>query len=233
MREASCTKVALFIFICMIQGAISAQQGIFQAPSGTMPQARVASHPAMPEQFYAVVQTTALYLDKDLEYPPPIRKTTVWYDRTNGRIRAEFEAKGQPWKALYRRYDKGMEFEIVHIEGRNRTCQFSKMREKMPLPEWPQNMTHIGQSTIRGRTCNHWQEDNGYYTVDFYESIGQVVAPVLIHHQGMDYDILDFKAGPIEEDIYQFPKDLRPLCTKVPNHVGFPYVHLLYTYLRF
>eukprot|EP00741_Cyanophora_paradoxa_P016044 tig00000042_g15489.t1 len=218
----------------VLLAAVLALAAAQTAPDGKMPEMGAAeSVPQLPPQFYAVVQTTALYLDKDLDYPPPIKKTTVWYDLTNGRIRAEFEAKGQPWRALYRRYDKGMEFEILHIQGRDKTCQFSKMREKMPLPEWPANMTLLGTKTMRGKQCNHWQEDNGFYKVDYYETTGPSPQPVLIHTDGMDYDILEFKAGPIEDSIYQFPTDLRPKCTKVPNHVGFPYVHLLYTYLRF
>eukprot|EP00274_Cyanoptyche_gloeocystis_P002180 CAMPEP_0196662666 /NCGR_PEP_ID=MMETSP1086-20130531/49834_1 /TAXON_ID=77921 /ORGANISM="Cyanoptyche gloeocystis , Strain SAG4.97" /LENGTH=219 /DNA_ID=CAMNT_0041998183 /DNA_START=90 /DNA_END=749 /DNA_ORIENTATION=+ len=204
-----------------------------QAPGGTIPEIGTSSLPSLPSEFYAVVQTTALYLDKDAEYPPSVKRTTVWYDSVHKKVRAEFEANGQPWRALYRRYDKGMEFEILHVAGREKTCQFSKMKEKMPSPEWPETLSYKGTDIVRGKFCHHWQEDNGYYKVDYYETVGPVRVPVLIHTEGMDYDVLEFRSGPIDQDIFHFPPDLRPNCTKVPNHVGFPYVHLLYTYLRF
>ena len=73
-------------------------------------------------------------------------------------------------------------------------------------------------------------------TMHFYETAGSHI-PVLLENDDMIYEFKDFAWGgkAKKEKTYALPKEWRKSdsCERVAQDVGFLYIHLLHTYVRF
>merc|ERR1711934_273488 len=91
------------------------------------------SAPVLPNQFSGTIETVALLLDKDIEYPPRIKRYDVHYDWVNKKAKVAVTA-GEEWDEYIMRYDQDMEHHI-EMEGKERKCYVSELKVQMPLPE--------------------------------------------------------------------------------------------------
>ena len=73
----------------------------------------------------------------------------------------------------------------------------------------------------------------------FYETVGKR-RPVLLENDDMTYEFLRFERGDeakaaSREDTYAVPAEYQAdgTCERVAQDVGFPYIHLLHTFVRF
>merc|ERR1711988_1751606 len=111
---------------------------MFEASTSATADAGALSAPVLPNQFSGTIETVALLLDKDIEYPPRIKRYDVHYDWVNKKAKVAVTA-GEEWDEYILRYDQDMEHHI-EMEGKERKCYVSELRVKMPLPEkmkWP------------------------------------------------------------------------------------------------
>merc|ERR1712086_1240417 len=133
------------------------------------------SAPVLPTQFSGTIETVALLLDKDIEYPPRVKRYEVHYDRD-------------------------MEHHI-EMEGKQRKCYVSELRVKMPLPErmkWPRL---VGIENKGGHKCYRWTEGKGDSKVDYFETV-QERRPVHLATPAMTYDFVNFKSGPPDPEVF-------------------------------
>merc|ERR1711871_851850 len=87
------------------------------------------------------------------------------------RARIDYEpVPHMPPKSFVRRYGLGFEWMVMEVRN-TKECQKSWMREAMPPPRYPDKFIYIGQEHVRGKLCNHWREDHGEETVEYYESV--------------------------------------------------------------
>jgi len=42
----------------------------------------------------------------------------------------------------------------------------------MPAPAFPERFIYMGQTRVRGKLCDHWREDHGEETVEYFETVG-------------------------------------------------------------
>merc|ERR1712195_284357 len=133
------------------------------------------SAPVLPTQFSGTIEAVALLLDKDIEYPPRVKRYEV-------------------------RYDQDMEHHI-EMEGKQRKCYVSELRVKMPLPErmkWPRL---VGIENKGGHKCYRWTEGKGDSKVDYFETV-QERRPVHLAPPAMTYDFVNFKSGPPDPEVF-------------------------------
>ena len=71
----------------------------------------------------------------------------------------------------------------------------------------------------------------------FYETEGTRI-PVLLENDDMTYEFLSFERGGDStkaalDETYAVPPEFGSDCERVAQDVGFPYIHLLHTFVRF
>lgn len=101
-------------------------------------------------------------------------------------------------------------------------------------------MSEVVTREVKGKRmkCTHWsQKEEGGSTMHFYETVGSRL-PVLLENDDMIYEFKKFnrKGKAAKASSYELPKEWQPksgACERVPQDVGFPYIHLLHTYVRF
>ena len=77
------------------------------------------------------------------------------------RSRVDYEpVPHMPPKSFVRRYDLGFEWMVMKVLG-EKSCHKSKLREAMPMPRYPDQLTFLGQERVRGKLCDKWREDHG------------------------------------------------------------------------
>ena len=216
--------------------------------------------PIPPRQFSVRIETTAHQLNATSDYPPYKRTMTVHYDYSARRARVDYDpVPHMPPKSFVRRYDMGFEWMVMEIRD-TKECQKSRMREAMPMPRYPDRFIYLGQTRVRGRLCDHWREDHGEETVEFFvtaEADGGTPAgtPLRLTTEAVDetvpqrrtrplmtYDLTRFEARAPPEELFRmessstggiFASDA-PLqiedCERVVQEMGFPYIHFLHTY---
>ena len=62
------------------------------------------------------------------------------------------------------------EFMVSEIRNK-KECQKSKLREAMPTPRFPDKFIYLGTEMVRGKKCDHWREDHGEETVEYFETV--------------------------------------------------------------
>lgn len=210
--------------------------------------------PTPPLQFSTRIETTAHQLNATSDYPPYKRYLTVHYDYAMRRVRIDYDpVPHMPPKSFVRRYDLGFEWMVVEIRA-TKECQKSKLREAMPMPRYPDAFVYLGEARVRGKRCDHWREDHGEETVEYFEDVetGQplritteavdAAAPVRLTTPLMTYDFYRFEPGPPAEEVFRmknsstaaiFASDAELLateCERVVQDMGFPYIHFGHTY---
>ena len=125
--------------------------------------------PKAHHQFTTRIETTAHQLNATSDYPPYKRYMTVYYDYTARRARLDYSpVPHMPPKSFVRRYDLGHEW-VVHEIVKSKECQKSRLREAMPRPRFPDKLIYLGEVRVRGRRCDHWREDHGGETIEYFE----------------------------------------------------------------
>eukprot|EP00735_Rhodelphis_limneticus_P009643 TRINITY_DN2840_c0_g1::TRINITY_DN2840_c0_g1_i1::g.6126::m.6126 TRINITY_DN2840_c0_g1::TRINITY_DN2840_c0_g1_i1::g.6126 ORF type:complete len:356 (+),score=55.69,UVR/PF02151.14/0.023,UVR/PF02151.14/3.5,DUF843/PF05814.6/0.0013,DUF2360/PF10152.4/1.7 TRINITY_DN2840_c0_g1_i1:34-1068(+) len=196
--------------------------------------------PRIPYQFSGRIELATKHLPRDNEYPPAWKHIDVKYDWVNKRawsyIHTSYEKKkGDEGTTYLRRYDLGYEYEIAQF-GPQMVCKRSRiLNAKMPRPSLLSPNAYKKEiTTVRGIQVEHWEEELGHGTLHFYRRV-DTKAPVRLENDDMIYDFLEWKEGEPNFD-WEIPSEFRPHeahCEKVPQDVGFPYVHLLGPYVRF
>lgn len=127
--------------------------------------------PTPPRAFSVVIETTAHQLNATSDYPPYKRYMTVHYDHPARRVRIDYDpVPHMPPKSFVRRYDLDFEWMVMEVNGANKECQKSRMREAMPYARFPEKLMYVGQANVRGMACDHWREDLGEETVEYFET---------------------------------------------------------------
>ena len=102
--------------------------------------------------FSVTIETTAHQLNATSDYPPYKRYMTVYYDYPNRRARIDYEpVPHMPPKSFVRRYDVGFEWMVMEVNGGNKECQKSRLREAMPYARFPDKLIYVGQARVRGK----------------------------------------------------------------------------------
>ena len=125
----------------------------------------------------------------------------------------------------------------------------------MPYPRYPDKFIFVGQTRVRGKLCDHWREDLGEETVEFFVSTEEPRVPMRLTTQAIEQREPEFVTQPLMTydlsrfDLHEPPEDLfrmassstssifaqsAPLkvedCERVVMDMGFPYIHFLHTY---
>jgi hypothetical protein len=206
------------------------------------------SLPTPHRQFFTRLETTAHQLNATSDYPPYKRYLSVHYDYTARRARIDYEpVPHMPPKSYVRRYDHGIEWMVTEIRS-TKECQKSRLREAMPMPAFPERFIYMGQARVRGKLCDHWREDHGEETVEYFESADtgipmrltteavESVSPTRVTTPLMTYDFYRFEPGPQPEDVFRMRASSQSAvfgtdntltiaeCDRVVQDMGFPYV---------
>ena len=212
------------------------------------------SLPTPHRQFFTRLETTAHQLNATSDYPPYKRYLSVHYDYTARRARIDYEpVPHMPPKSYVRRYDLGTEWMVTEIRS-TKECQKSRLREAMPMPAFPERFIYMGQARVRGKLCDHWREDLGEETVEYFETSDDHVplrlttqavestTPERVTTPLMTYDLTRFEARPPPEELFKMQSSSTssifaansPLtvdeCERVVQDMGFPYIHFMHTY---
>lgn len=239
MRLPSRTAATPPVLLLVVAGACGA------------PKALPTSH----KQFSVRIETTAHQLNSTQDYPPYKRYMTVHYDHAARRARVDYDpVPHMPPKSYVRRYD--LEFEWMVMEVREtKECQKSWLLEAMPYPHFPDKFIYVGQTRVRGLLCDHWREDLGGETVEYFETADDHVPmrltteaveqrePERVTQPLMTYDLSRFESRAPPEGLFRMASSSSapifasstPLtidnCERVVQDMGFPYIHLLHTYV--
>ena len=204
--------------------------------------------PTPHHQFSTHLETTAHQLNATSDYPPYKRYMSVHYDYSSRRARIDYQpVPHMPPKSYVRRYDLGHEWMVTEIRS-TKECQKSRLREAMPVPAFPKRFIYVGQARVRGMLCDHWREDLGEETVEYFEAADtgvpvrltteavESVSPVRVTIPLMTYDFYRFEPGPQPEEFFRmrassqssvFGTDTELTigeCDRVVQDMGFPYV---------
>jgi len=212
--------VVCFWSLCLC----AAQTGMFSPPGADGLDFGAISAPEFPLQFSGTIETVALLLDKNIEYPPRVKRYEVHYDHHAKMAKVAVTA-GEEWDEYIMRYDQDMEHHI-EMEGKERKCYISELKVKMPLPEKLKFPRYQGTTAVRGIDCHHWIDGKGDSKVDYFETV-QERRPLQLLTPAMSYDFIKFEAGP--PDSAGFDIDSRQCEEQVG---GFPYVHIWHYFIR-
>ena len=232
---------AMFAFC--VAAALGASE---RAPDKTLP----TPH----HSFFTRIETTAHQLNATSDYPPYKRYMAVYYDYASRRARIDYEpVPHMPPKSYVRRYDLGHEWMVTEIRS-TKECQKSRLREAMPAPAFPERFIYVGQTRVRGQLCDHWREDHGEETVEYFEAVDTRVplrltteavestSPERVTTPLMTYDFYRFEPGPQPDEAFRmlssstsgvFGTDGELAigeCERVVQDMGFPYIHFFHTY---
>ena len=210
--------------------------------------------PTTLKQFSARIETTAHQLNATADYPPYKRYMTVHYDYTNRRARIDYDpVPHMPPKSYVRRYDLDFEWMVMEVRD-TKECQKSRVREAMPYPRYPEKFIYMGQTRVRGKLCDHWREDLGEETVEYFETADEgiplrlttesveQIEPERVTTPLMTYDLSRFERRAPPEELFRMASSSAspifasnvPLkvddCERVVQDMGFPYIHFLHTY---
>ena len=107
---------------------------------------------------------------------------------------------------------------------------------------------------MRGKLCDHWREDHGEETVEYFETVDthlplrltteavESVSPERVTTPLMTYDFYRFEPGPQPDEAFRmlsssqssvFGTDAQLAigdCERVVQDMGFPYIHFFHTY---
>ena len=214
-----------------------------------------AQNKALPtphRQFSVSIETTAHQLNATSDYPPYKRYMTVYYDYTARRARIDYApVPHMPPKSFVRRYDIGFEWMVMEVR-QAKECQKSRMREAMPYARYPDKLIFVGQTRVRGKLCNHWREDLGEETVEYFEEAStgiplRLTTEAVEHSEDgglrdettplMTYDFTRFEAGAQDESLFRMASSSSSAifstdstltidqCERVVQDMGFPYIH--------
>ena len=155
--------------LCLLSVLCSGSKRPTRAPDKSLP----TPH----HQFFTRIETTAHQLNATSDYPPYKRFMSVHYDYSSRRARIDYEpVPHMPPKSYVRRYDLGHEWMVTEIRS-TKECQKSRLREAMPAPAFPERFIYMGQTRVRGKLCDHWREDHGEETVEYFETVGFLFYP--------------------------------------------------------
>merc|ERR1712046_41914 len=182
------------------------------------------SAPVLPNQFTGTIETVALLLEKNLEYPPRVKTYEVHYDWVNKKAKVAVTA-GEEWDEYIMRYDEDMEHHI-EMEGKERKCYVSELKVKMPLPEKLKSPRYQGPKEVRGSLCHHWVDGKGDSKVDYFETADKR-QPLQLLTPAMSYDFVSFIAGPPDPAVFEINSRQ---CEEQVG--GFPYVHVWHYFIR-
>merc|ERR1711934_834134 len=203
----------------------SASGGLFEPPATADGlDAGAISAPTFPQQFSGTIETVGLLLDKNIEYPPRVKRYEIHYDHPNKMAKVAVTA-GEEWDEYILRYDQDMEHHI-EMEGKERKCYVSELKVKMPLPEKMKYPRYQGTKQVKGIPCHHWVDGKGDSKVDYFETVAER-RPLQLLTPAMSYDFIKYTAGPPNPAVFNI--DSRKCEEQVG---GFPYVHVWHYFIR-
>ena len=133
------------------------------------------------------------------------------------------------------------EFMIEHVKVLSKyECKRSYLGDKMPLPEFPEELNYQGLVFLKGILCSYWTvsvQDLSLVHVYMNAKTGE---PVRVTEEWiedgnvtplMTYEFKNFRNEAPSPDVFELIEGFTPkTCDR---HVGgFPYVHIFHTYLR-
>ena len=122
------------------------------------------------------------------------------------------------------------------------------------MPRFPDRFIYVGKARVRGRVCDHWREDLGEETVEYFEAVDdrtplrltteavEATVPTRKTTPLMTYDFYRFEVGPPDEAVFRMASSaVSPIfsgqttlniaeCERVVQDMGFPYIHFMHTY---
>jgi hypothetical protein len=190
-----------------------------------------------PLQFSANVEITSHLIDESSEFPPRLRKWTVYYDYIAKKARADIEAGYEAAKYYIRRYDLKSEY-MIRLDPIS-DCKRSYLGETMPFPDISDSK-FIRQEEVRSTLCNYYLHEDFNSRVHIYTDAA-TGAPVRLIEENSDkdvstplltYEYTDVVLGPPSSDWFELPSHYdRSNCVR---HVGgFPYLHIFHYFVRF
>ena len=199
-RTRSNTAAPLFVILLATVAATAA--------------AEVRQLPKVHRQFSTRIETTAHQLNATNDYPPYKRYMTVHYDYDARRVRIDYDpVPHMPPKSFVRRFDLGFEWMVMEVREM-KECQKSRMKEAMPMPRFPDRFIYLGQTRVRGRQCDHWREDVGEESYEYFASTEdhapvrltteavEATTPERITTPLMTYDFSRFEAGAPSDELF-------------------------------
>ena len=123
------------------------------------------------------------------------------------------------------------------------------------MPRYPDSFVYLGQARVRGKLCDHWREDLGEETVEYFETADEHIplrltteavnldaGPERVTTPLMTYDFSRFEAAPPDEALFKMASSTTSSifagpaaleiadCERVVQDMGFPYIHFFHTY---
>merc|ERR1711998_540748 len=195
MRASLCGLVVASCLVCR------ATTALFEPPANAGGfDFGAISAPVFPRQFSGTIQTVALLLDKNIEYPPRVKTYEVSYD-WHAKMAKVAVTAGEEWDEYIMRYDQDMEHHI-EMEGKERKCYVSELKVKMPFPEKLKFPRYQGTKTVRGTLCHHWTDGKADSKVDYFETADKR-QPLQLLTPAMSYDFVSFTAGPPDPAVFE------------------------------
>lgn len=191
-----------------------------------------------PLQFSANLTITAHQIAEESEYPPRVRRMTIYYDYENLRARAELEEGYEAAKVYIRRYDQKNEY-MIRLPPIN-DCKRSFLNEIMPFPLLPPETEFLSVDEIDGVQCNYFLYREYESRIHMYIS-KESGAPVRLIQESTEngvstpmltYDYSDVQLVEPEAALFELPSPTaHDDCTR---HVGgFPYLHVFHYFVKF
>ena len=197
--------------------------------------------PSFPLQFSANLEITAHLISPDSEYPPRVRRMSIYYDYVNKLARAELESGYEAAKVYIRRYDQNNEY-MVRLPPIH-DCKRSYLGEVMPFPDIPE-ADFVGEEVLSdtGIRVNHFVHDDFETRIHVYMSASDG-SPVRLIQESVDeedeissailtYDYSDVVLGAPDSSWFELPDEFdHKSCVR---HIGgFPYLHVFHYFVRF
>lgn len=211
------------------------------------PAAAGSHYPVFPLQLSADIEITAHLIDPDSEYPPRVRRMSIYYDYVNKLARADIEEGYEAAKTYIRRYDTNHEYMVRHAPIGD--CKRSYLGEVMPFPDIPQS-EYKGEKVVEGIKCDHYvhTEHDSVSHIYIDKALGKPVKltqstlDINSKKQQVETEVLTYKylnvlLGPQQNSVFDVEQAVPGLpfthdtCERYVG--GFPYLHVFHYFVRF
>ena len=204
-----------------------------------------SKYPVFPLQLSADIEITAHLIAPDSEYPPHIRRMSIYYDYMNKLARADIEEGYEAAKTYIRRYDTNHEYMVRHPPIGD--CKRSYLGEVMPFPDIPQSK-YVGDRMQGGVLCDHYVHTEHDAISHMYidqisgkpVQLTQSTVEVDANNQRVETEVLTYKylnvvLGAPDVAVFELQSPRLPFthdtCERYVG--GFPYLHVFHYFVRF
>ena len=199
-------------------------------------------YPVFPLQISADIEITAHLIEPDNDYPPRVRRMSIYYDYLNKLARADIEEGYEAAKTYVRRYDTNNEYMVRHPPIGD--CKRSYLGEIMPFPDIPETK-YLGNRLIDGVSCDHYihkehnivahiymDEDTGKPVQLTQSSIEEDLQGKNVETELLTYRYHNVVLGAPESRVFDIPQPFtHENCDRYVG--GFPYLHVFHYFVRF